>query len=204
MEEDIRMSGIYVTRRVFQILFKPSVKPILVKYIQDEFGLSIADATQVVEAVNLLPASKRRAEDTFLVLGDRSVTNLTNTEFPDHQMKVLQKSRESGFRLGDFEGSIEKEPDPATLKRLLEMADFRKAYELNSALTSESSKVQIESKSETDGLEPEQWSSYGPVVKTLDEFNGAYVSFRSRLLSFVEKSATMPKEVEIATQAKAQ
>ena len=91
MEEDIWMSGIYVTRRVFQIMFKPAVKAKLVKYIQKQFDLSEAEATRVVEAVDLLPASKRRAEDTYLVLGDRQVSNLTNTEFPDHQTQGLEK-----------------------------------------------------------------------------------------------------------------
>jgi len=202
MEEDIRMSGIYVTRRVFQILFKPAVKPKLVKYIEKEFGLSGAGATNVIEAVDLLPASKRRAEDTYLVLGDRQVSNLTNTEFPDHQMKVLQKSRESGFRLSDFENSIAAEPDQATLKRLLEIPDFRKAYELTSSLVSDLNKIGIEVPVESSGLEPEEWSSFGPARKTMDEFNNAYVSFRSKLVSSVARPSTVQHK-EITAQSKA-
>ena len=202
MEEDIRMSGIYVTRRVFQIMFKPTPKSKLVKFIERESNLSEAEATRVVEAVDLLPASKRRAEDTYLVLGERHVSNLTNTEFPDHQLKVLRKSREVGFRLSDFENSISTEPDNATLKRLLEIPDFRKAYELNSGLVSELNRIGIEVPVEGGGLEPEEWSSFGPVRKTMDEFNNAYVSFRSKLLSSVAKNSINREKEEIPAQPK--
>jgi hypothetical protein len=202
MEEDIRMSGIYVTRRVFQIMFKPTVKSKLVKFIGRESDLSEAEATRVVEAVDLLPASKRRAEDTYLVLGERHVSNLTNTEFPDHQLKVLRKSREDGFRLSDFENSIEVEPDRATLKRLLEILDFRKAYELTSGLVSELSRIGIEVPVEDGGIEPKEWYSFGPVRKTMDEFNNAYVSFRSKLLNSVAKPFVNLEKEEIVAQSK--
>ncbi len=202
-EEDIRMSGIYITRKVFQLLFQPALKSKLVKYLEEEFDLSETEATQVVEAVNLLPASKRRAEDTYLVLGDRDVSNLTNTEFPDHQLKVLQRSRESGFRLSDFENSIAAEPDRATLERLLQIPDFVKGYELNSGLVRELSKIGIAVSMESGGLEPEEWFSYGPARKTMDEFNNAYLSFRSRLLSSLAKPSMIDRQQEITTQTKA-
>lgn len=203
MEEDIRMSGIYVTRRVFQIMFKPEVLPKLTNYIQDEFGLSSAEAAQVVGAVNLLPASKRRAEDTYLVLADRAVTNLTNTEFPDHQLKVLQKSRESGFALSDFEDSIFEEPDKEILIRLLEIPDFKRAYELNSDICEELNRIGIEVPIENHGLTPEEWSSFGPTTKTLEEFTNAYTAFRSRLQNSLPKlSASREEQIRAKARAK--
>ena len=199
MEEDIRMSGIYVTRRVFQLLFRPAVKPILVKYVREQFELSEVDASKVVNAVDLLPASKRRAEDTYLVLGYPQVTNLTNTEFPDHQLKVLQKSRESGFQLAAYENSIAEAPDQSTLARLLEMPDFQKAYELNAALVDELTAVGVAVPAEKNGIETEEWASYGPVKKTMDEFTGAYVSFQEKLLASVKNISPQKEKKEIPT-----
>jgi hypothetical protein len=187
LEEDIRMSGIYVTRKAFEILFKPQLKPTLVSYLSREFGLSKDQATSVVEAVNLLPASKRRAEDTYLVLAEKRVSNLTNTEFPDHQLKVLQRSREGGFNLADFENSISSDPDSEVLKRLIEIPDFRRAYNLTAQLVSDLGKIGVESPDERGGLEPEEWSSFGPTRKTMEEFTNAYLSFRTKLVSSLPK-----------------
>ena len=115
----------------------------------------------------------------------------------------MKKSREDGFRLSDFENSIAAEPDDATLERLLEIPDFRKAYELNSGLVSELNGIGIEIQAESGGLEPEEWSTYGPVRKTMDEFNNAYVSFRSRLLSSVAKfSIEQQEEITAQTNVK--
>jgi hypothetical protein len=197
MEDDIRLSGIYVTRRVFRLLFDPVVKLKLVKYIAEYDHLSEADATRVVEAVDLLPASKRRADDTYLVLANGQVTSLTNTEFPDHQLKVLQKSREPGFRLSAFENSIAADPDPSVLKRLLEIPDFRKAYELTGPLAAELDKIGIRTPNESGGLAPEEWVSFGPVRKTMEEFTYAYTSFRGELVSSVAKLPSMELQEKI-------
>ena len=198
-EEDVRMSGIYVTRRVFRLLFDPRIKAKLIDYVAMHQNLSTEDAVKVVEAVDLLPASKRRAEDTYLVLADSQVTNLTNTEFPDHQMKVLQRSREPGFSLSAFEDSIAADPDPDTLKRLLDIPDFRKAYELTPSLVKMLKEIGIDVPAETGGLEPEEWGSFGPARKTMDEFTDAYVSFRNKLVSSIAK---LPRQEEkVAAQA---
>ncbi len=187
LEEDIRMSGIYVTRKAFQILFRPELKPTLVSYLEREFGLSKDQAASVVEAVNLLPASKRRSEDTYLVLANERVSNLTNTEFPDHQLKVLQRSRDEGFNLADFESSILSDPDPEVLKQLLEIPDFRRAYNLTAQLVGDLRKIGVNTPDERGGLEPEEWSSFGPTRKTMEEFTNAYLSFRTKLVSSLPK-----------------
>jgi len=174
-------------REVFQVLFKPELKPKLASYLAREFSLSKDQAASVVDAVNLLPASKRRAEDTYLVLAQDGVSNLTNTEFPDHQLKVLQRSREKGFNLADFENSISSGPDPEVLRRLLEISDFRKAYGLTTQLVGDLGKIGVEAPKEASGLEPEEWSSYGPTRKTMEEFTNAYLSFRTKLVSSLTK-----------------
>jgi hypothetical protein len=198
MENDIRMSGIYVTRRVFQLLFRAELKPVIVNYIAKEFDLSEEKAKLVVQSVDLLPASKRRAEDTYLVLADKQVSNLTNTEFPDHQLKVLQKSREPNFNLSDFENSIAENPDSEILERLLKIPDFRKAYRLTPGLVAQLSAVGIEVESETGGMEPGEWAAYGPVIKTMDEFNNAYTSFRSKLINSFAKPPTIQEKTMTA------
>lgn len=196
MEDDIRMSGIFVTRKAYQLMFKPSHKPAFVRYLAKEFGLSESQAAQVVGAVDLLPASKRRAEDTYLVLGDPSLSNLTNTEFPDHQLKVLQKSRESGFDLSNYVNLISQEPDPQVLARLLAIPDFRRGYELTPELVNQLERIGFEVPSAEAGeLEPSLWGSYGPVRKTMDEFNGAYISFRTRLLSSLSSEPLHQEEI---------
>lgn len=195
-ESDIRMSGIYVTRKVYQLMFRPDFRTSLVDHIEQENDMIRSDAVKVVEAVDLLPASKRRAEDTYLVLGDRLLTNLTNTEFPDHQLKVLQKSRESGFDLYEFEDSIDEEPDAEILERLLQMPDFRSAYELTSDLVRELQKSGVEVRSESAGIEPADWRNYGPARKTMDEFNSAYVAFRDKLVASIKiRNSAQPEKI---------
>ncbi|MEM3047184.1 MAG: hypothetical protein QW057_08900, partial [Candidatus Bathyarchaeia archaeon] len=174
--------GVFVTRRVFQVAFKPEHRPKWAKYLQEEFGLSEDEAREVVDKVDLLPSSKRRADDTYLVLGAKHVTNLTNTEFPDQQLKVWQQSRREGFNLAEYENSIAAEPDPGALERLLRIEDFRKAYELTPELSQTLNCVGIEVPQENGGLKPEEWSSYGPAAKTMQEFRGAYLAFRQKLI----------------------
>jgi hypothetical protein len=186
IESDIRMSGILVTRRVYQLAFRRESASRWVKYAQQEFGVPEEKARLAVGMVDLLPASKRRAEDTYLVLGGEQITNLTNTEFPDQQLKVWSKSQQEGFELPEYVNSVLAQPDPATLQRLLKIADFRKAYELTPELVAEFGRAGIEVPAEDGGIGPENWSSYGPAIKTMSEFKGAYSSFKDRLLEFTK------------------
>jgi hypothetical protein len=94
-----------------------------------------------------------------------------------------------GFALSDFENSIAR-TEPDVLARLLEMEDFRKAYELTGPLSRELNELGIEVPQEDGGLEPEQWDSYGPVVKTMREFKGAYLAFKNKLVQSLEEKQT--------------
>ena len=190
MEQDIRWAGILVTRRVFGLAFGPRAAPIWEKHLQATMGLSLDQAKDAVSRVDLLPASKRREDDTYQVLGGKATKNLTNTEFPDQQLKVWLHSRKSAFDLSDFENSIARS-EPEVLARLLALEDFRKAYELTGQLSKELNELGIDVPREDGGLEPGQWDSYGPVVKTMREFKGAYLTFRNRLVQSLEQRQTV-------------
>jgi len=190
VEEDIRRAGILVTRRVFGLAFGPGAAQKWEKHLQATMGLSAEQAKDVVSKVDLLPASKRREDDTYEVLGRKATKNLTNTEFPDQQLKVWLHSRTPGFALSEYESSITR-AEPEVLARLLETEDFRKAYELTRQLSRELNEMGIEAPQEDGGLEPGQWDSYGPVVKTMREFKGAYVAFKSKLVESLEQRQTV-------------
>ena len=191
MEKDIRWAGIFVTRRVYGLAFGPRAAEKWSKHIQAKFGLSADQAREVVSMVDLLPASKRREDDTYQVLGGKGTENLTNTEFPDQQLKVWTYSHRPGFKLPDFENTLSDPPDPGALSRLLAMEDFRKAYELTEQLSEALSRIGFEVPAEEGGLGPSQWDSYGPVQKTMREFKGAYLGFKNKLVESVGQRQTV-------------
>jgi len=190
MEKDIRWAGVLVTRRVFGLAFGPKAARKWERHLGATMGLSAEQAKDVVSKIDLLPASKRREDDTYQVLGGRTTENLTNTEFPDQQLRVWLHSREPGFALANFENSIASS-EPEVLARLLAMEDFRRAYELTRQLSRELNEIGIEAPKEDGGLEPEQWDSYGPVVKTMQEFKGAYLAFKNKLEQSLEQRQTV-------------
>lgn len=88
----------------------------------------------------------------------------------------------------EYENSIAKSPDPSILVRLLEIPDFKKAYELTSELTTLLDRIGIKApKNENSGLGPEEWQNFGPSRKTMSEFEGAYDQFKENLVSFIMK-----------------
>ena len=190
MEKDIRWAGILVTRRVFGLAFGPKAARKWENHLQATLGLSPEQSKDVVSKIDLLPASKRREDDTYQVLGGMATENLTNTEFPDQQLKVWLRSWEQGFALSGFENSIARS-EPDVLARLLEMEDFRKAYKLTRQLSRELKEIGIEAPQEEGGLEPELWDSFGPVVKTMSEFKGAYLAFKTKLVQSLEQRQTV-------------
>jgi len=191
MEKDIRWAGIFVTRRVYGLAFGPRAAENWSKHLQVKFGLSADQAREVVSKVDLLPASKRREADTYQVLGGKRTENLTNTEFPDQQLKVWNYSHTPGFKLSDFENTLAAPPDPGVLSRLRAIEDFRRAYELTERLSEDLSRIGIEVPAEKEGLGPEQWDSYGPVQKTMREFKGAYLGFKNKLVDSVGQPQTI-------------
>jgi hypothetical protein len=194
LEEDIHYSGVYVTRRIYSIFFSHNNRRKWIDYIQAEYNISRENAENILNKIDILPSSKRRANDTLGVLGNTELSNLTNTEFPSQQLEVWKTSRQKGFKLSDFEASIAQGFDDKRIERLLLINDFRKAYELPPFLLKTFRKIGIEEDYGSDGIQPEEWPNYGPVIKTLKEFKGAYVNYRAKATEFVMKVARENKK----------
>ncbi|HDD33752.1 MAG TPA: hypothetical protein ENG30_01225 [Thermofilaceae archaeon] len=175
-EEAIGLAGTLVTQRVWWLFFSEENRGKWVAYLIRKYGLTPKQAEEIMECIDVLPASKRKPMDTYLTLASR---NMTNTEFPDHQLNVLKKYREPGFRLSDYRDSVLMEHDPKIINKLMELEDFKKAYELTPYLAEVMKEVGVNVDSwGLDGLKPEEWSSFGPAVKTMRGFTNAYVKFR--------------------------
>ncbi len=181
LESDIQQSGIIVTRKGYQIFLEN--KPRSLEWIGKKFQLSYEQAELVFDRIDLLPASKRRAGDTYFVLG---TPNITNTEFPDQQLKVYLNSKEADFSLEKCRQSIKFTSEAEIIKRLLEIKDFQKIYELTPKLNKTLKEIGIDNLLGDRGMGPKNWKNYGAVQKTMVEFQNAYRDFQNRVLQFVK------------------
>ena len=191
LEKDIGYAGIIVTHRVYWIFFSPENKPRWLAYLRSKYGLTEEQAREVMRGIDMLPASKRKPEETLLTLGRE---HMTNTEFPNHQLSVLMRSRETGFNPEDYENAVLKEIDPGIVHRLLEewediRDDCRSALELTPELIEVLRDVGIEPDFGDRGHQPSDWPGFGPVVKTMSQFANAYNRFKERVVGFVREMA---------------
>ncbi|RLG79940.1 MAG: hypothetical protein DRO09_03755, partial [Thermoprotei archaeon] len=124
LENAIKLSGTYVAHRVYEILFAPWNKVKWVEHLTKEYDISLEEAEIILDRIDLLPASKRKPMDTLLTLGCK---NMTNTEFPNHQLAVLKEAMSSN--LEDYRESIMQPLEEEPLKVLMKLEDFVKAYE---------------------------------------------------------------------------
>lgn len=186
LENAIQMAGTLVARRVYQIFFSPRNRTKWFTYLQREFSLSLKLAEEIMDKIDVLPASKRRPYDTLLTLAR---TNVTNTEFPNHQQNVLEASRKQGFNLSEFENTILEECTPKILEQLMILEDFRRAYEATPELNELFRKVGIEGEFGKRGIRPSEWSEFGAVIKTMREFSEAYNAFKGRAIQIVREIA---------------
>ena len=186
LEKDIGYSGTLVCQRVYWTFFSDENRTRWLDYLQSKFELTPEQASDIMGKIDMLPASKRKPMDTYLTLANR---NMTNTEFPNHQYNVLKTSREEGFDLSSFEDAVLMEHDPGYAERLLNFEDFKKAYQLNAAAYGELKEAGLEPDFGDGGMEAEDWSSFGSVVKTMTEFKTAYDAFKTRTVDFVKKVA---------------
>jgi len=189
LEHDIGHAGIEVTHRVYKIFFSPENKPKWIKYIMSKYGLSEDEAREVLDRIDVLPASKRKPIDTLLTL---AWMNMTNTEFPNHQTNILMFSRRPDFRMEDYRDSVLKEIDQSIIHRLTEeyqdiREDCRAALELNPELIERLKEAGVEVDFGVRGHLPKDWPQFGSVVKTMDEFTRSYTRFRERVVEFVKK-----------------
>ncbi len=186
LERDIGFSGTLVCQRVYWIFFSDENRPKWLNYLQRKFQLTPEQAAEILDKIDMLPASKRKPDDTYLTLANR---NMTNTEFPNHQYNVLTASRKAGFDLSSYENAIMMKHDPRMIQRLLHLEDFRKAYELTPEVQAQLAEAGITPDFGLGGVRVEDWPNFGSVVKTMDEFRAAYEEFKKATVAFVRRIA---------------
>ena len=175
-ERVIGYAGTLVAQRVWWIFFSPENRNKWLAYLIRKYGLKPEQAEEILDNIDVLPASKRKPLDTYLTLASN---NMTNTEFPDHQLNVLKMAGEPNFDLSKYENAIMFEHDHRIIEKLMTLEDFRKAYEITPYLAEIFSEVGVDTRSlGLNGLRPEEWSSFGPAVKTMKGFTNAYLKFR--------------------------
>jgi len=182
-EKAISQAGTAVARRVWGIFFSRENRRKWTTYLQENYGLSRSQAYLIQDRICYLPASKRKAEDTFWTL---SSTNMVHTEFPNQQEAVRQMAGQEGFQAWRYYESIRQETPTWVIDLLNQMSDFRQAYELNDELTSILARVGIKGEFGSAGLTPSQWSEYGAVKKTLQEFRAAYDRFKEDMVALLQ------------------
>ncbi|MCX8180054.1 MAG: hypothetical protein N3E41_01545 [Thermofilaceae archaeon] len=182
LEEALRLSGTFIAKRVYEIFFSPWNREKWINFLAREEGLTKEQAELVFSRLDLLPASKRKPEDTLLTF---SSLNVTNTEFPDHQLSVAQTAQS----LTDFYSlreSIAQSFEERYLSLLMQIDDFVKAYEASAEVCELLRKVGISREHGSRGINRQEWSSYGPCVKTLNEFTVAYTAFRDKVVKLAK------------------
>jgi hypothetical protein len=176
-EEAISLAGTLVAQRVWWIFFSDENYGKWISYIVRRYGVTPEQAEEVLSGIDVLPASKRKPADTYLTLARR---NMTNTEFPNHQLNVHLEYAEGRVRLEDYDYAIARRHSPDVVSLLSKMEDFRKAYELTPELASVLREAGVEGVEAMGlgGLKPSEWASFGPRVKTMRGFTNAYNAFR--------------------------
>lgn len=182
IENAIRLSGTYVAQRVYEIFFSPWNRPKWLKYLINKFGISKAEAEFIMDRIDLLPASKRKPIDTLYTFSCR---NVTNTEFPNHQLAVMNEVKIE--EIEEYRESIMKELDKEPLKLLMKFEDFIKAFEASPELNELLISIGIKKNYGNRGLKITEWPKYGPCVKTLNEFSNAYLKFREKVIKNVKE-----------------
>ena len=184
-ETAISWAGTCVARRVWHLFFSPENKRKWIAYLMKKYDLSRSQAKWIMDRINYLPASKRKAEDTFWTL---SRNNMVHTEFPNQQEAVRQMSKREGFRASAYYESIRQEPPAEVLERLHQMEDFRRAYEVNEEIAQVLKEAGIKGNYGSGGLRPSEWADYGAVKKTLEEFKAAYDKFKQDMVALVQEA----------------
>jgi len=179
-EDVISKSGTLVARRVWGIFFSDANRKCWAAYLMKKYGLTRDQANFILDRIHYLPASKRKPFDTYWTLSSR---NLVHTEFPDHQENVRKMAEGPQFNLKEYGESISHTFSKAIVEQLGQMADFRKAFEINSELAQVFKEVGISEEMGLGGLTPSEWPGFGPVQKTLAEFKAAYDNFQKEMVS---------------------
>jgi hypothetical protein len=190
-EDAIGKSGTLVARRIWGIFFSEANRDRWVTYLMKKNSLTEDQARFVLDRIHYLPASKRKPFDTYWTLSSR---NLVHTEFPDHQENVRKMAEGPQFSLKDYVESISHTFPEGTVEQLNQIADFRRAFEINPELGGVFKEAGISGDFGSEGLMPSEWSEFGPVQKTLAEFKAAYDTFQKEMVSILKKLRSMGKK----------
>lgn len=183
LETALKLSGTYVAQVVYEILFAPWNREKWIEHLMKEFGLTREQAEIILDRIDLLPASKRKPIDTLYTFASR---NMTNTEFPDHQLKVVNEVLSKNIRLDDLAESIYQQLPREYLDILMKYEDFVKAYEASPEVVELLKKVGISKDYGSRGISPKDWPNYGPCVKTMNEFTKAYLTYREKVVNLIK------------------
>ncbi len=189
-EEVIGYAGILVTQRVYRILFSPENRPKWLAYIKRKWGVTDEQAEEILDRIDVLPASKRKPIDTIYTLASR---NMTHTEFPNHQLKVFLEFEKGRVDVNDVLESVMVDHGHEVLEELMKRPDFVKAYEVPPELAEILKEVGVEGDFGSGGLRVEEWPSYGPCVKTMTQFIEGYERFKRKCVEFVRELARAAK-----------
>ncbi|MGA3109329.1 MAG: transaldolase family protein [Candidatus Bathyarchaeia archaeon] len=180
LEADLRKAGTLVAKRVYSVFYEKENYGKWVAWVEREHGIQLADAVVLLDSMDLLPASKRIPEDTYDTLGSR---NICNTEFPNHAKAVQLYSERSNFELASYREAILRPPDAKLVKRLMEIHEFARGYELTSEISTQLIRAGVLSQTQDlgyGGISEEEWHDFGAVKKTMSEFREAYEKFAER------------------------
>lgn len=190
LERDIGQAGICVTKRVYEIFFSPENRLKWLAYAQSKYGLTREQADEVLRGIHVLPASKRKPAETLRTIASEY---MVHTEFPNHQMNVLTRSKEPDFNIEDYRNSVMEPPDPEIVIRLLKDEDvgeiFRGAWELTPYLVERLGEAGITDAERygTGGLRPQEWAELGSTEKTMREFSGSYEKFKKKCIECIRR-----------------
>jgi hypothetical protein len=150
--------------------------------LKKSYGLGTDQAEEILNSMDVLPASKRIPEDTFHALGS---SNMCHTEFPNQARAVQLMSEKEGFKLEDYRQSVLASYDPAVVERLSVFPDFLLGFDLTPRLKALLLETGIEEANRwgNSGIPPERWHEFGPVQKTSAEFRAAYTAFAAKCVS---------------------
>jgi hypothetical protein len=201
-EETINKSGTLVARRLWGIFFSERNRERWIAYLMKKHDLTLEQVSLIMNRIHYLPASKRKPFDTYWTLSSR---NLVHTEFPDHQENTRKMAQDPQFNLKEFKDSISHTFPPSVPELQNQINDFQRAYEINSELAEILREVGITGDFGRAGLEPEDWSQFGPVQKTLSEFKSAYDNFQMEMFSLLQgllRGKRSPKKKRQKTKSK--
>ncbi|HGJ67436.1 TPA: hypothetical protein ENS27_18895 [bacterium] len=186
-EDDLKKAGTLVARGVYWVFYSPENRPKWISYLKKAYSVDDEQAKWIHESMDVLPASKRVPADTMDALGKM---NMCHTEFPNHSRAVQIFSEQAGFKLEDYKESVLDRFDIGVEKRLEEVADFPRGYNLTKTLKDFLlNEVGVDVANwNTKGLTPEEWQLFGSVQKTLAEFKNAYDTFAKKCVEAVKES----------------